>query len=119
VKNSRKGDIYKKSYKGLYCVGTTFVTQKISWTAVRGPQYRSGSSRKKIIFPPFEIFEGIGEKNQDGTRIFPEGRKNEILSLIDSGLEDVSFSARRGRSAWSCRYRETTRRRCTYGAMRL
>ena len=104
-KLAAKGDIYKKNYKGLYCVGhEAFITQK---------ELADGKCAEHLTEP--EVIEEenhffrlskyskeIGDKIRSGElAIIPESRKNEILSLIDrEGLEDVSFSRPRKNLQW-------------------
>ncbi|MBI2024164.1 methionine--tRNA ligase [Candidatus Giovannonibacteria bacterium] len=95
-KLAEKGDIYKSTYKGLYCAGhEAFITEK------------DMSGGKCVLHgkPPEEIdeenyFFRLSKYSQDiesriknnELRIIPETRKNEILSLLEEGLEDISFS---------------------------
>ncbi len=97
------GDIYKKAYEGLYCVGhEAFITEK---DLVDGkcpdhgvePQFLK---EENYFFKLSKYTQPIKEKIESGElQIIPETRKNEILSLLESGLEDVSFSRPR-RSDW-------------------
>src|SRR3989344_474755 len=90
------GDIYKKKYKGLYCVGhEAFVTEK---DLVDG-KCKDHQAEPEVIeeenyfFKLSRYSKEIGEKIRRGEfKILPETRANEILALIDKGLEDVSFS---------------------------
>ena len=90
------GDIYKSSYRGLYCVGhEAFVTEK---DLVNGACEDHGKAPEVIeeenyffklsrYGPEIERIISSGE-----LAIFPESRKNEILSFIREGVADVSFS---------------------------
>lgn len=90
------GDIYKKTYKGLYCVGhEAFITEK----DLEGGKCKDHLAEPEAIeeenwFFKLSKYSGkIGEKIERGEfQVIPESRKNEILSLIREGLEDVSFS---------------------------
>jgi len=91
-------DIYKKSYKGLYCVGCeTFYTPE------------ELDEKGECFEHPGKKLEEIEEENyffslskyQDKLlkiiesgeyKIIPEFRKNEVLSFIKSGLADFSIS---------------------------
>jgi len=95
------GDIYKKEYEGLYCVGhEAFVTEK---DLVDGKCPDHGTVPEHIkeenyFFKLSKYTDAVKQKITSGElSIVPETRKNEILSLLESGLEDVSFS--RPRSA--------------------
>jgi len=65
-RNSTKRDIYKKSYKGLYCVGQKrFVTQKDLVDGKWRTTIPSGGRRgENYFFPPFEIFEESREDQE-------------------------------------------------------
>ncbi len=90
------GAIYKKNYKGFYCVGhEAFITEK---ELIDGKCPDHGKEPEIIeeenyFFKLSEYGSRIKEKiESDEFQIIPESRKNEILSLIDRGLEDISFS---------------------------
>ncbi len=90
------GDIYKATYKGLYCVGCeTFYKEK---DLVGGKCPVHGTSPEEIeeenyFFKLSKYTVRIKEKIRiDEIKVIPESRKNEILALLDRGLEDVSFS---------------------------
>lgn len=90
------GDIYKSSYKGLYCVGhEAFVTEK---DLVNGVCPDHGKAPELIeeenyFFRLSKYTDEIKKKIESGElKIIPESKKNEILSLLKSGLEDISFS---------------------------
>ncbi|MEK9180129.1 MAG: methionine--tRNA ligase [Patescibacteria group bacterium] len=98
------GDIYKKAYKGLYCVGhESFVTEK---DLAQGKCSDHGAEPEVIeeenyFFRLSKYGKNIGEMiKNDELRILPYSRKNEIMSLIRSGLEDVSFSRPRKDLEW-------------------
>lgn len=90
------GDLYKKNYKGLYCVGhEAFVTEKDLEDGIcrdhgKVPEvieeenyfFRLSKYAKKIE---------LRIKNNE-LRIVPESRAHEILNFIDQGIEDISFS---------------------------
>ncbi len=90
------GDIYKKKYEGLYCVGhEAFITEK---ELLDGKCPDHGTTPELIreenyFFKLSRYTSAVKEKIESGElEIIPETRKNEILSLLNSGLEDVSFS---------------------------
>jgi len=95
-------DFYEKAYEGWYCVGCEAFKQDDE--IVDG----------KCILHPTRVLEWVEEKNwffrlsayTDRIRklvsseefLQPKSRRNEILSLLDSGLEDISAS--RSRFSW-------------------
>lgn len=100
-----KGDIYKKSYTGKYCVGCeSFKTEK---------DLNEGG--KCFIHPHLEI-KNIEEENyffrlsnyqdrlleylSDERSILPEWRREEAINFVKSGLEDFSISREKERLSW-------------------
>ncbi|MDP4020714.1 MAG: methionine--tRNA ligase [Candidatus Adlerbacteria bacterium] len=90
------GDIYKKEYEGLYCVGhEAFITEK---DLVDGKCPDHGTTPEFIkeenyFFKLSRYSDAIKQKiESDELRIVPKSRKHEILAFIERGLEDVSFS---------------------------
>ncbi len=96
---NRNGDIYKKTYSGLYCVGCEqFYTQ----------DELQGGLCPEHLTPP----DLVQEENyffrlsryqetlynlieSDKLKILPQSRKNKILSFIRQGLADFSISRSR------------------------
>ena len=96
-KLAAKGDIYKGNYKGLYCLGCeAFITKKdlvdgkCRW---HGSQELEEINEENYFFKLSAYQKEIKKAIVSGElKIIPESRKNEVLSLIEEGLEDVSFS---------------------------
>ncbi|MGI5828162.1 MAG: methionine--tRNA ligase [Patescibacteria group bacterium] len=91
-----RSDIYKKKYKGWYCAGCeAFVTEK---DLVDGlcPEHH----KKPVLIEEENYFFNLSKYQKqieelienDTIKIFPEERKNEVLSFIRRGLEDFSVS---------------------------
>lgn len=108
---TKAGDLYKKTYKGLYCVGhEAFVTEKDLVPATDGRNHSDRSVGVTLICRDhLKEPEVIEEENwffrlskyskdielrirNNELRIIPEGRKNEVLAFLSEGLEDISFS---------------------------
>ncbi|MDZ7798581.1 MAG: methionine--tRNA ligase [Patescibacteria group bacterium] len=90
------GAVYEKEYEGLYCPGCEkFITKK---ELVNGkcPDHNRKPDKvkeKNYFFKLSKYADQVKEKIEKGEmKIKPEGRKNEIISLIDQGLEDFSIS---------------------------
>ncbi len=90
-------DIAKKEYEGLYCVGCEeFKTEK---DLVNGecPEH-PGKKPERILEENYFFKLGnytdalIACIEQDTLRITPHTRKNEVLSFLRGGLEDLSIS---------------------------
>lgn len=104
-KAQKAGDLYKKKYKGLYCVGCeSFKTRA---DLVDG---------RCAIHPNLEL-EGIEEENyffklskyqkqllkfyeEHPDFVVPESRYKEIVNLVKDGLEDVSVSRPAAKLPW-------------------
>lgn len=90
------GDLYRKKYRGLYCVGhEAFITEKdlIEGKCVDHQSAPEIIEEENWFFRLSRHSQKIGKAIKSGElKIIPETRKNEILALIESGLEDVSFS---------------------------
>ncbi|MFA6080801.1 MAG: methionine--tRNA ligase [Patescibacteria group bacterium] len=93
-----KGDIYKKDYEGLYCVGCeTFYSEdelnekgecfehpgkKLDKVSESNYFFKLSSYQKQLI----ELI------SNDELKIYPEFRKNEVLSFLKEPLRDISIS---------------------------
>lgn len=96
MKMVEAGDIYKGKYEGLYCVGCEgFKTEK---EIIDGlcPLHKTPPQKLKeenYFFKLSKYSDEIKKRIQDGQLvILPEARKHEILSVLEEGLKDVSFS---------------------------
>ncbi len=98
------GKLYKKSYKGIYCIGhEAFITEK---DLVNG-KCKDHQKEPEIIeeenwfFRLSDYTKEIKAKiESDELQVAPKSRKNEILALINEGLEDISFSRPRENLSW-------------------
>lgn len=103
-KIEENGDIYEGEYKGLYCVGCeAFIKEKDLENGLC-PDHKKAPEvieEKNLYFRLSKYGDRIGKAIESGElEIQPESRRNEILSLIKSGLEDVSFSRPREKIKW-------------------
>ncbi len=96
------GDVYRKAYRGLYCVGCESFLRESDTVAGGCPAHRE----------PLEVLE---EENwffrlsrysaaiqraiaKDELQILPKERKNEVCQFVARGLEDFSISRSRARA---------------------
>lgn len=97
------GDLYRKHYEGLYCVGCEQFYQPEDLTDGRCPDHGTEPqlvAEENWFFRLSRYAEPLRELITSGKlRIEPATRRNEVLGLIDSGLHDfsVSRSQRRAR----------------------
>jgi methionyl-tRNA synthetase len=97
-------DFYEKTYEGWYCVGCELFkregeivdgrcvlhpTRELQWTEERNWFFRLSKYQ--------DFLRAHFEANPDFLR--PEARRNEMLALLDSGLEDISIT--RARLSWA------------------
>lgn len=94
----RSGDIYKKTYKGLYCVGCEeFKTPDQLNEQGECPEHPGKKleevEEENYFFKLSNYTEKLIELISSGEyQIVPEFRKNEILTFLRGGLEDFSIS---------------------------
>jgi len=94
--NDCKKDIYKKIYKGLYCVGCEEFYKKKDLKNGFCPEHKIKPEliEEKNYFFRLSNYQlklkKIFETNE--IEVIPETRRNELLSFINSGLEDICIS---------------------------
>lgn len=90
------GDIYKKKYKGLYCVGCEQFYTESELVDGKCPEHHTKPElveEENYFFKLSKYQERLEELIESGElKILPETRKHEVLSFIKSGLEDFSIS---------------------------
>ncbi len=100
----KNGDIYQKKYQGLYCVGCeAFITKKdlIEGKCRIHQKEPEEIEEENYFFKLSKYTKEIKEKiERNEVKIVPAERKNEILSFVRQGLEDVSFSRPRKDLKW-------------------
>ena len=96
------GDIYKKSYTGLYCVGCeAFYTEgELEDGLCREHKTKPEKISEENYFFKLSKYKTRIEKLIEGDelKIIPETRKNEALGFIRGGLEDFSVSRSKSRA---------------------
>ncbi len=97
-------DIYKKKYKGFYCVGCeAFITEKdlVSGKCPIHKKRPEVIEEENYFFKLSKYSKKIKEAiEKDKVRIIPQTRKNEILSFVKQGLKNISFSRSRQNLKW-------------------
>lgn len=92
----KSGDIYKKKYRGSYCIGCEEFKTKKDLVNGKCPEH----DKKPEIIEEENYFFRLGKYQDkllkliesDSYKIIPAKRKNEVVSFIKSGLEDFSIS---------------------------
>jgi methionyl-tRNA synthetase len=96
-------DIYKKTYRGLYCVGCEAFYKENELENGLCPEHQKRPEliEEENYFFRLSKYQDRLKKiiEKDKVQIIPKSRENEVLSFINSGFEDIciSRSAERGR----------------------
>jgi methionyl-tRNA synthetase len=98
-------DIYKSSYTGWYDVKEEeFVPEAKADPARMNPEHPQAYQKLKeenYFFKLSSYTDQIREAIQSGAfRVVPETRKNEILSVLEEGLDDISISRPKDKLEW-------------------
>ncbi|HZJ18469.1 MAG TPA: methionine--tRNA ligase [Patescibacteria group bacterium] len=95
---SKNGDIYKKNYSGLYCVGCELFYEKNELNK-NGECFEHPGKKLEEVSEENYFFKLSKYQNQilefietDRLKIIPSFRKNEAVSFIKQGLRDISIS---------------------------
>lgn len=90
------GDLYQKTYSGLYCDGCEQFYSEADLVEGCCPEHgtRPETVRETNWFFRLSKYANVLEKAivSETLKIVPETKRNEVLSLIRSGLEDFSVS---------------------------
>ncbi|MBA7602707.1 Methionine--tRNA ligase [subsurface metagenome] len=95
-------DIFKKKYNGLYCVGCEEFYKESELVNGLCPEHKTKPSlvEEENYFFRLSKYQNQLKKiiKKDQVKIIPQTRKNEVLSFINQGLEDICISrlAQRG-----------------------
>ncbi len=92
----KRGDVYKKKYRGLYCVGCEAFYEPGELQDGACPEHKTKPEEieEENYFFRLSKYQGELERlvENDELKIVPETRKNEVLSFIKGGLKDFSIS---------------------------
>ena len=95
-KRLRTQDIYKKSYRGLYCVGCEDFCRERDLIHGTCPDHHTPpiEVKEENYFFRLSVYQKTLESlvENDTIHIIPAERKNEVLSFIRRGLLDISIS---------------------------
>lgn len=101
-----KRDIYKGKYTGWYCTGDEAFFTEVEVKATDGicPAHQTPYEKieeENYFFKLSAYTAKIKEAIESGKlSIVPDGRRNEILSVINSGLDDISISRPKDKLSW-------------------
>ncbi len=92
----KNGDLYKKKYTGLYCVGCEEFKKESDLVNGKCPDHDKEPEKveeENYFFKLSKYQDKLLKLIESGEyQVVPEKRKNEIVSFIKSGLEDFSVS---------------------------
>jgi len=98
------GDIYKKSYKGLYCVGDEMFLRDSDLVDGRCPNHPNMEPQEieeeNWFFALSKYQKRLIEHLSDETKTLPNWRREEAITFIENGLEDLSISRSKERMSW-------------------
>ncbi len=97
-----KKDVYKKKYRGLYCIGCEQFYKEEELTDKLCPEHKIAPElvEEENYFFKLSKYEKKLKKliESDVLKIIPQSRKNEVLGFINKGLEDICISRFSGRA---------------------
>jgi|TARA_Y100000310_G_scaffold170442_2_gene170616 methionyl-tRNA synthetase len=100
-----RGDIYKKTYKGLYCVGDELFVTERDLVDGKCPNH---PNQELVVIEEENYFFRFSKYGDDLLRLYeahpgfviPDFRFNEIKTFVERGLEDFSVSRLKKRVPW-------------------
>jgi methionyl-tRNA synthetase len=97
-----KKDIYKKKYRGLYCVGCEEFYKEEELENGLCPEHKIKPEivEEENYFFALSKYQAILKRiiGEEKIEIIPEEKKIEVLSFIEKGLEDICISRSRERA---------------------
>lgn len=100
----KNDDIYKKKYKGLYCVGDEMFLKETDLVGGKCPNHPNMDpieiEEENYFFRLSAYQEKLREYLLREGVILPEWRRQEALQFVERGLEDFSISRVRERLPW-------------------
>lgn len=93
---NKRGDIYKKKYRGLYCIGCELFYTENELIDGLCPEHHTKPEmveEENYFFRLSKYQDKLAKViENDEIKIIPEVRKAEVLNFIKEGLEDFSIS---------------------------
>ncbi len=98
------GDIYKKKYKGLYCVGCEMYLKDTDMVDGKCPNHPNVDPQEIEEENYFFALSRYGDKLlkylENENVIVPDWRRKEAIAFVSNGLEDFSISREKERMSW-------------------
>lgn len=100
----KAGDIYKKKYKGLYCVGDEAFMKESDLVNGRCPNHPNMElqeiEEENYFFKLSRFQEPLLQYLAQPGVIEPQWRRLEAIKFVEQGLEDFSISRETSRMSW-------------------
>lgn len=101
---AEKGDIYKKKYKGIYCVGDEMFLKESDMKdgkCVNHPAMTPVEVEEENYFFRLSAYQDkLVEYFSRENVILPEWRRREAIKFVEGGLDDFSISREKTRLPW-------------------
>jgi methionyl-tRNA synthetase len=98
------GDIYKKQYKGLYCVGDEAFLKESELVEGRCPNHPTMEpveiEEENYFFKFSKYQDALIKYLEREDSVIPDWRRKEALEFVKNGLEDFSISREKARLSW-------------------
>lgn len=100
---AEKGDIYKKKYSGLYCVGCEAFKTESDLVDGKCPDHNTSPElieEENYFFKLSNYQEYLEEYLSHEELTLPDWRRLETLNFVKTGLSDLSISREKSRLDW-------------------
>lgn len=101
---SEAGDIYKKKYKGLYCVGCELFLKESDLVDEKCPNHPNMEpveiEEENYFFALSKYTDKLLEYFSNPDSVIPQWRREEAINFVKNGLEDLSISRDASRLSW-------------------
>lgn len=98
------GDIYKKKYKGLYCVGDEAFLKETDLVGSKCPNHPNMDpieiEEENYFFRLSAYQDQLLAYLSNSEVILPDWRREEAIIFVKQGLEDFSISREKARMSW-------------------
>lgn len=97
------GDIYKKKYTGLYCVGCEAFKVETDLIEGKCPDHKvepEEVEEENYFFRLSKYQDYLVEYLTKAGSVVPDWRRQEALQFVQNGLEDLSISREKSRMDW-------------------
>ncbi len=101
---AEKGDIYKKKYKGLYCVGDEAFIKESDLVNGKCPNHPTMEpieiEEENYFFKLSNYQDKLLAYLSNESVVLPAWRREEAIKFVEQGLEDFSISREVARMSW-------------------